>query len=380
MLTQSTNYQPSYIPPVQSPLGMMPQKPVRSSGWIWLISAAAIIIAVAGLIYSGGLDAAMKLLGVGASGIYETALTGTNDWLGTSDKPWIIGGADMNGTSVFAKFSSVPNDPDMSAKGEGFVTSIYSSPGDATSERYQIHEYISPIADLTLATPYLSAIQVTDFNPDAASIDYSYRFAGSVDGLATKEFLPLDLTVSNSEANGVKVRAAIIEQTVDRYIQIKFVMNNNTSAARSAVYAVDYQYKESAGVADATQSANQGNAVEREISLQYESVNAPASAEINILSANMNNSIVYTAQGIDLSGGRLAYSFKTALAPGVYALTVSAPLLQTKIVPFLVDQSSNIELNAGSFAQSTAELTGDLNGDGVVNVGDLIMQQRKVAP
>lgn len=382
MMMQPSNYQPAFTPNVPYPMGVVPPKKPARKGWAIIISAVAVLVAVLVIIYSGGLDAMLKLLGVGASGIYEVALTNTTDWLGTGEKGWIIGGADMNGTSVFAKFSSVPNDPDTSAKGEGLVTSIFSSPGDPAAEQYQVHAYLSPIVDLTVPMPYLSAIQVTDFNPTEASIDYTYRFADSVESLTNKEFLPLDLTVSNNAADGVKVRAAIIEQTVARYIQIRFVMNNNTSTARSAVYAVDYQYKESVGVTDVKQSDTEGSVVERQVSLQYESVNAPLSAEINILSASLANSIVYSAQGIDLStGGRLAYSFQTALAPGVYALTVSAPLMQTKIIPFLVDQSTEIKLNTGSFAQSSGGAaewpTNDINGDGVVNSMDYILMQKQ---
>lgn len=335
------------------------------------------------LVYTGGLEAAMmKLLGVGASGVYEVALTSTSDFLGTNgNKSWIIGSADMNGTSVFGQFSAVPADMDTSDKGLGLIVPIFSSPSDPLSEQYQKHEYATPIVSLQAEAPYLSAVQVADYNTTDTSIDYFMRSAGSPEGVTAKEFLPLDLTEETAakDGNGIKIRAAIVEQTVSQYVQVKLVMNNNTATNRSAVYSINFQYKESAEVVDVSKLSDKGDAIERNISIQYELTGAPTSAEINILSANLANSVVYSAKGIDFTQIPSPYAFKATLAPGVYALTISAPVMQTKIIPFAVDNKAEIRLNAGSFSGAGVELKEDLNGDGVVNVGDYIILQRRNA-
>lgn len=381
MYSASQNYNSLSTSPLLPPVGQ-PSSPRHRAGWTVVIGLVGILIAALILIYTRGIDAVMNLFGVGASGIYEISLSTTSDFLGTnSNKPQLIGGAySLDGVSVFGSFSSVPQDINTSAQGLGLVTSIFSSPGNPASEQYPIHEYISPVVDLGYPAPYLSAIEVADYNPAGGQINYFYRTADSVETIGATAFMPLDPSVAGSVQSNVSVRTAVIDQPVKRYAQIKFELLNNTSANRSAVYSVNFQYKKSAEVANLSQlNLGSGQVTEQNITVKYETPNAPTSADIDVVSADLNDALVYSAQGVDLSG-RLNYSFVTALAPGVYALTISAPSLQTKIIPFLAGGTNNISLNAGSFTQSTGQMPNDLNGDGVVNSIDFLMQYQQNTP
>lgn len=380
MYSASQNYNSLSTSPLL-PLVGQPSSPRHRAGWTVVIGLVGILIAALLLIYTRGIDAVMNLFGVGASGIYEISITTTEDWLGiNTDKTQLIGGANLEGVNVFASFSSVPQDIDPSAQGLGLVIPIYSSPSDPPQEIYNIHQYTSPIVDLGYPAPYLSAIEVADYNPAGGQINYFYRTADSVETIGATAFMPLDPSVAGNVQSNVSVRTAVIDQPVKRYAQIKFELLNNTSANRSAVYSVNFQYKKSAEVTDLSQlNLGSGQVTEQNITVKYETTNAPINADIDVVSADLNDALVYSAQGVDLSG-RLNYSFVTALAPGVYALTISAPSsLQTKIIPFLAGGTNNISLDAGSFTQSTGQLVNDLNGDGVVNSIDILMQYKQNA-
>ena len=381
MYSASQNYNSLSTSPLLPPVGQ--PSPRHRAGWAVVVSLLAILIAALLLIYTRGIDAVMNLFGVGASGIYEISISTTNDWLGTNtNKSQLIGGANLEGVNVFASFSSVPQDIDPSAQGLGLVTSIFSSPSDPTQEIYNIHQYTSPVVDLGYPAPYLSAIEVADYNPAGAQINYFYRTSDSVETIGTTAFMPLDPSSAGSVQSNVSIRTAVIDQPVKRYAQIKFEFLNNASANRSAVYSVNFQYKKSAEVANLSQlNLGNGQVTEQNITVKYETPNAPTSADIDVVSADLNDALVYSAKNVDLmSGGRLSYSFVTALVPGVYALTISAPSLQTKIIPFLAGGTNNISLNAGSFTQSTGQMPNDLNGDGVVNSIDYLMQYQQITP
>lgn len=368
--------QPSLMTAPQLPMGQAPRRQSRNI-WAVAVSAAAILIVVLLLIYTGGMDAILKLFGVGASGIYEISLTGTNDWLNSGSNPRLIGNADMPGTNVFSKFSSVPEDIDLTEKGVGLVTSIFSSPGDPNAEIYQTHQYTSPAVDLEYTTPYLSAIEVVDFNPTTyQSINYYYRSASSVADLTSKEFMPLEPVVIKQETSGIKIKSAVVDQPVSRYIQIQFDLSGNLFAQRSAVYSASFQYKESGEVTGRLDANTNFSVREYLIGVAYSPVNLPNSVDVDVVSDAKVNSLVYSAESVDLTG-RVSYSFQVGLLPGVYALVISGPTIENKVMPFEAGDSQAIKLDIGSLTSSTGMLTGDLNGDGVVNVGDLIILQRR---
>lgn len=351
----------------------LPVSKKKPSLWGVVVASAAVVLAVTILISTQGLDAVLRLFGVGASGIYEVSLSSTYDWLGTGSNPAVIGGAEsLDGANVFAQFSSVPNDPHTDAKSLGLITSIFSST-DPTQETYQQHVYISPPLDLGETAPYLNAIEVVDYSPESADINYFYKTSPTKEALANAVFVPVDLTLSNDLENQVKVRTAVIDQTVSRYAQVKIELINNTFTQRSAVYAFTFQYKPTAPVSG---SVSQGaDAIARNITVNYSVPGAPDAADIDIVSSDVTNAIVYSAQGINLAQSEQGYVFKANLVPGAYALTISAPQLETRIIPFLVSNKKDIEINAGSFAVSTGLPVNDLNGDGVINSIDFLLLQ-----
>lgn len=353
----------------------------RRKGRIWKTAGIIVSLAiVAGLlVYSGGMENVLKFLGVGASGIYDVTLTNNRDFVG--DSKFFADGSqpEMEGTSVFDQFSGTPADPNQNEKNKGFVAAIFSSPQDPSSETYTEHYYVSAAVDLTLDNPLLSAVEVTDFNSADSRINYAYRTSAQASSIQSAPWQPLDPSVENSEAEGgVKVRTAIVEQNIEQFVQIKFTFENVDPMHRAAVYAVSLQYKEG----EAAGSGMEGeDATEREISLHYQSVNAPINADIDVLSDNLENKVVYSQKQVDLSA-RISYTFTTTLAPGAYALVVSGPTIETQIMPFRVgelDERVGVEL--GSFAPPTGQDSAyDLNGDGVVNTLDLTILLGKFTP
>lgn len=357
----------------QMPMGQVPSGRKKLSLWGIGVTITAIVLAALLLITTKGIDNVMRLLGVGAAGIYEISVTSTYDFLGGDGaNPAVIGVPEtMSGTSVFGQFSSVPSDPYSTSKDLGFVAPIFSS-ADLAQEIYQEHIYISSPLDLGVDAPYLNAIEVVDYSSAGASINYFYKYATTKEGLAGATFRPVDPTLANSLDNQVKVRTAVIDQTITQFAQIKIEFVNSTFSNRPAVYAVTLQYKPEAPV---NNSVNQDNAsaITRNITVQYDPTGAPEAVDIDVVSSNISNSMVYSAQGINLAQNPQGYNFQANLAEGAYALTISAPQLQTRIIPFPVDNDSNIVINAGSFAVSTGLPVNDLNGDGVVDTGDLYL-------
>lgn len=361
----------------QMPMGQMPSGRKKLSLWGIVVTITAIVLAALLLIATQGLDNVLRLFGVGASGIYEASISSTRDWLGGDGANSAVIGVPetMSGTSVFGQFSSVPSDPYSTSKDSGFVAPIFSS-ADLAQEIYQEHIYISSPLDLGVDAPYLNAIEVVDYSSAGAGINYFYKYATTKEGLAGATFRPVDPTLANSLDNQVKVRTAVVDQAINRFAQIKIEFVNSTFSNRPAVYAVTLQYKPEAPVDN---SVNQDNTttITRNITLQYDASGVPAAVDIDIISSDISNSMVYSAQGINLAQNPQGYNFQANLAEGVYALTISAPQLQTRIIPFPVDNDNDIIINAGSFAVSTGLPVNDLNGDGVVNGIDfLILQQQ----
>lgn len=363
------------LPPLTQPPANFSTPKNKRNLWTIIATTVAVGLAVFLLIYTGGMGSLLKLLGVGASGVYEIKISSANDFLGIG-KNWFVGPANPNGVNAFSNFSIVPEDVDLTDEGRGLILPIFSSPSDPASEIYTIHEYTSMAVDLDSVAPFLSAIQTTYYNPVGTGSEYSYRTASSVAGLDNQPFAPLDFTVTNNLDNDIKIGAAIVEQPISQFIQIKIAFINNTASLRSAVYALDIQYKEDANIIDVKNLPNvNGEVIDREITIEYELSNAPASAEINIISGDLNNAIVHSANNVDFTG-KTKLSFKTALVSNqAHALTISAPLTNTIIIPFNPGSDSAIKLNAGSFKLSTGGMSaGDLNGDGVVNSIDYLMQ------
>ncbi|MBN2585197.1 hypothetical protein JXA59_00915 [Patescibacteria group bacterium] len=352
-------------------LGLTPP-PAKKRSRVWKAAGTltALVIVAGLLVYSGGMEYMLRLLGVGASGIYDVTLTNNRDFVGES-KFFVDGSQpEIEGVSVFDQFSGTPNDPNQNEKNKGFVSAIFSSPQDPTQETYLEHFYVTSVIDLTLDTPLLSAVEFTDFNSAGSNINYAYRTSAQASSIRMSAWQVLDPSVVNSVTeNGVKVRAAIVEQNVDRFVQLRFVFEDVDPMLRAAVYAVSLQYKEGEAIGDGMEGTD---AVEREISLHYQPINAPTNADIDILSDKLNNQVVYTEKQVDLSE-RISYTFTTTLAPGAYALVVSGPTFETQIMPFRVGTlDEKIGVDVGSFTPPTGQdSVYDLNGDGVVNTLDL---------
>ncbi|OGB85498.1 hypothetical protein A2994_01540 [candidate division Kazan bacterium RIFCSPLOWO2_01_FULL_48_13] len=352
-------------------LGLTPAPARRKSRWLKFTAIATSIVVVAGLlVYSGGMEYMLKLLGVGASGIYEISVSNNRQLLG--DAEFFVDGTqpELVGVTVFDQFSGTPADIDQSATGKGFGAAIFSSPANPELESYTDHYYVSAPIDLTLDRPLLSAVEVTDFNSADSTISYAYRSSANAAAIQLAPWQPLDVSVLNSATEeGIKTHAAIVETNIERFAQIKFIFDRVDPMQRAAVYSVSFQYKAEEAIGGGMVGED---AVEREISLIYQSVNAPANVDVDILSSASDNRVVYTEKQIDLSE-RISYTFATALTPGAYAAVISGPTLETQIIPFVVSAlDKQIEVELGSFAYPTGQASGyDLNGDGVVNTLDL---------
>lgn len=91
------------------------------------------------------------------------------------------------------------------------------------------------------------------------------------------------------------------------------------------------------------------------IYLQYGEMNVPGSADIRIVSTDLNGQVIYQAKNVDLSQ-RLSYSFNLDITKGAYATVISAPEVKTKIMPFLVSDSADIRVDLGSFELNNPDI------------------------
>lgn len=358
-------------------------KPRRSYIWPLTVAAIGLALAIAALIYSGGFEAISKLLGVGAGGTQEVVLTSVGDLLGTSGKSYINGGANMQSTGAFTAFPGLPADPDSTDEGLGFVTAIFNNSADSEPVAGPTApEYFSPILDLGIAAPMLESAAAVDFVAEGTQVGYSYRFAAELAGLADREFSPLELNIVNSNEN-INRKNAVINQLIARYVQIKLVFGGNLSSEnRPAVYSISLQYSNDSEVAEGGGPGNGGGSQgseagstmsQRSIAVQYSQVNAPMSASVSIVSADLNDPVAYLAGGVNLAE-RNSLSFDAGLAPGAYAFVISAPRIKDRIIPFLVDNQPNVVINAGSFeVGNSTGMSADLNGDGVINNVDMLI-------
>jgi len=109
----------------------------------------------------------------------------------------------------------------------------------------------------------------------------------------------------------------------------------------------------------------------RLISINYQAVNVPQSANIEIVSDK--GLIIYKVADINLNQ-RISYSFNTDIADGSYILRVSSPTIRTKIMLFELNDNnkSDVEINLGTFNMVSSEYSvSDINGDGVINTMDI---------
>ncbi len=358
--------------------------PVRRKNYLWpfIVAAVGLVLAILALVYSGGFSAALKFLGAGASNNFEVTFTGAGDWLGTSGRDYIMGGASMQSTGVFTDFPGLPTDPDSTPEEMGLVTVIFNnSAADNPEAGAPSSVYISPVLDLSVTAPLVTSIAATDFVPETTEISYAYRSTANADDLSNQEFLPLELNPTSTTSMKVNTKSAVMSQMIERYLQIKLAFGGSLSSdVRPAVYALTVQYQDSAeagsgnlGGGGGTITPSGSDLTQKNISLQYSEVNAPTAATVTIISADLSDPIAYLAEGVNLSQ-RNSLSIDTSLVAGAYALQVSAAGIKSKVVPFVIDNDSNIVVNAGSFeAGSTSGLSGDLNGDGAVNSVDLLI-------
>lgn len=109
----------------------------------------------------------------------------------------------------------------------------------------------------------------------------------------------------------------------------------------------------------------------RLVSINYQAVNVPQSANIEIVSDK--GLIIYKVADVNLNQ-RISYSFNTDIADGSYILRVSSPTIRTKIMPFELDNNnkSDVEINLGTFNMVSSEYSvSDINGDRVINAMDV---------
>jgi hypothetical protein len=353
----------------------------KNSFWPFFVAIVGVALAILALIYSGGFSAALKFLGVGASSQMEVTLTSADNWLGTGGPDYIIGGAaSLQSTGVFTDFPGLPSDPDLTPSGVGLVAPIFNNSADEDPEGTPDSVYISPVLDLSVVAPLITSIVGIDFVPETTEISYAYRSAAAIDDLSNRDFLPLELATTDTSSMKVNTKMAAISQPAERYLQFKFVFGGILSSdVRSAVYAITVQYQDNAEkngndlTGEGTGTSGGSNVAQKNISLRYSEVNAPTAASITIISTDLNDPIVYLAEGVNLSE-RNSLSIETSLTAGAYALKVTALGMKDKIMPFvMIENQLDTQVNAGSFeagASSSEAVSADLNGDNKVDLLD----------
>ena len=112
---------------------------------------------------------------------------------------------------------------------------------------------------------------------------------------------------------------------------------------------------------------------DRLVSINYQNINTPTSADIQVLSND--NEIIYQVSDVNLAQ-RLSYSFHLDALSGSYILKVSSPTVKTKVMTFSINESdqSNITVDLGTFNKVSADFSiPDMNGDGVINSLDMTL-------
>jgi len=113
---------------------------------------------------------------------------------------------------------------------------------------------------------------------------------------------------------------------------------------------------------------------DRLVSINYQSVNVPKAADIQVLSQE-DNEIIYQVSDVNLDQ-RLSYSFHLGAPSGSYILKVSSPTVKTKVMTFSIidDNQANITIDLGTFNLVSPDFSiPDMNGDGVINSLDMTL-------
>lgn len=349
--------------------------------WKLAVPLIAVLLVIGIVIYNGGLENALKFMGIKASELQTINLTTTQQFEGNSpEDKWLVQGSfsEANGASALEGYTGIPEDPAEA----GLIMPIYSSE-DPSENVYLDHTYISPALDLEGETPTLSSYAVTAYAPEGTSLIHSYRTAGTVDALQTAQFIPVELSQDNGESE-VSTFSTELGITTERYIQIKVEFINNTFGMRSAVYSWNLQYNANLAdevvVTDPIQMPTDGTIpTPTPVTLDFmEAGELPDTISIQVLNTTLGVQPFIEESNVATDEAAPLYSLKDPLLTGTYVLVIRSAGYEALVVPFTVtDTPTTIKLP--TFAALPQKVpTFDLNGDGVVNSLDVALLLTKV--
>ena len=164
--------------------------------------------------------------------------------------------------------------------------------------------------------------------------------------------------------NFTNLLAILIASISAGVLAVMLILPDNFNSYVSAF--IPNIYQDITGKSIQVQSLGQS----RLISINYQAVNVPKSADIEIVSSD--GLAIYDVSNVNLDQ-RISYSFNTDMTDGSYILRVSSPTIKTKIMPFEIgNDKSDITINLGTFNIVSSEYSvSDINNDGVINTIDM---------
>lgn len=347
-----------------------------SRNLIWKLSAvvAALALVVGILIYTGGYENFLKLLGIKAGTEQSIIITTVDQMLGASGDSWLVPGstAEVDGVSVVESSDFVPSDPD----GNGLVTSLFSSE-DGSENSYSKHSYATPVIDLGSEAPQLAAVVITQRAAVGASLQHSYQTASTPEGIDDASEVTME--VAAAEDGQIDQAIAQIGVPVSRYLRLKVEMNGDDFANRSAVYGWDIQHGQVTSNDEVVVEPIDPTPPQIRYATHIDFSEAavmPAVVNMSIYGGEAAAQPVWSDDGKSKSALTPVYDLPIMLAPGNYFLVMEAIGYRTQVVPFASGEAS-IDAKVANFVP--VEMSFDLNGDGGVNTLDVTLLLGKIA-
>jgi hypothetical protein len=362
----------------------IPDKKINQfRGWFNKVAvfAVALILTTAIITQGNFLEGLLKLLGVGASQLETISITSREHFSGASGE-WLADfeGDGYNfpvfqGTASFDYFSGQPTDPNET----GFVMPLWSGGGELTEKVTTTSVYTSPVIDLGLAQEILHSVDVLEYHPTESEIIYRYRVADSLSQLSSADYDIIELRTNSDDAD-FALKQALLGLPMHRYLQFQISFSNFFPSDRPMVAEFNISYGPEGGSETVDNPSGQDDTVSHQtqiahqIVVDYNELSLTSSVDGSVrINTAVDGRLVTQQKDLDLSKLERVIIEDVELNMGEeYVIVLEAPAFDSKILYFsasyLPEDSYNFTFGVFYPAnQNNTDISGDLNGDGVIN-------------
>jgi hypothetical protein len=389
-------------------IGNFNPEPVRKPFWskygrVVLTVVASLVIVVAILFVTGGVDRLGRMFGVGA------ATTKTLDFFGTST---LSNGATLENARVVSELEPIPvYEPAgqivPEPKGElGIPEETSPSLSIYTSSAIDLGE------DIVGNSVTLDTVRIAAFisETSTAEMKFSYRSADSPANLELAAFMALEADFNEAESPvGTSLSETAVGVAVSRYLQVRVefegvsISSTDAPVVNPAVYGWSFDYTpieetvddvntgdqsgdDSAGDADTGETSDEEGSGEIDATTVNLVVHVtptarPAIATSVELVSAATGSVRALATNLDMTAADSFTFDDLDIVSGAYAIVVRSDTHTTGVAATLINTSAvNVDIPAMNPVQTTCPEpevrpagSADLNGDGVVNASDYAM-------